>query len=652
MTICFRLFYFLKRNGEREKGVNLMDQDKIVQDLFRSVELIAEKKVNELDAPQVIVGTIIERLNNSDSYSVSYLNTEITASSLGGLYNKGDEVFILLPSGLNKTKFILGKTNNRTPTFTFNGEGLSEKDLALLQGIINEIQDLSSDNVISPIEKQTLQVQWQNILNSYNEVMELVRPYTDTIDTSQLTESFNSLRRLFTTILANMDVSTPIDGESFRNAVAGYLSLDKDIRLAVQAALREELTYKVQIFSSNGESFKNSVIDTMLSAVVMRGKKIITDTIGSPNIIWRKLDGMGGEIPGWIRTGRSISINQDDVDGKQIFQVSIQVDEAIVAKDIVTIVDLNDIGNISLSATTSKNKTQVYNPKTGKFTPDYSVDNQEITITAAYGGEDITLDSVFTWFHNDQEITLSDDKFTLNNNRLVIKKNLMNTTDIPSMKIKANVRYYNPDYKVDVNNIIEIDFSCVQDGETPILAQIIAPKGTVIKNEGVDLSATTILRQGNTLLTPSSIRWFSSEDSEKWTEIPLTRNLNTIAILRETINGTLHVKSEAYYKDDIYQSAVISFADLLDTVNPVIIGSGLFRDNGANTYTADIYLGQELLTDPEQYYDIVWSITNQRMRASLFNGDWPKRGKTITVNASEIPDNPGIALILNVFKKE
>ena len=57
----------------------------------------------------------------------------------------------------------------------------------------------------------------------------------------------------------------------------------------------------------------------------MRGKKIITGTIGSPNIIWRKLDGMGGEIPGWIRTGRSISINQDDVDGKQIFQVSIQV---------------------------------------------------------------------------------------------------------------------------------------------------------------------------------------------------------------------------------------------------------------------------------------------------------------------------------------
>lgn len=629
-----------------------MDQDKIVQDLFRSVELIAEKKISELDAPQVIVGTIIERLNNSDAYSISYLNTEITASSLGGLYNKGDEVFVLLPSGLNKTKFILGKTNNRTPTFTFNGEGLSEKDLALLQGIINEIQDLSSDNVISPIEKQSLQVQWQNIQKSYSEVMEMVKPYSDEIDTTQLKESFNSLQTLFLTILANMEVSTPIDGESFRNAVAGYLALDKDTRLAVQAALREELTYKVDIFSSNGETFKNGVIDTLLSAVVMRGKKIITDAIGPTNIIWKKLDGMGGEIPGWIRTGRSISINQDEVDGKQIFQVSIQVDQAIVARDIITIVDLNDIGNVSLSATTSKNKVQTYNPETGNFTPDYSVDNQEITITAVYGGEDVTLDSVFTWFYNDQEIVSPDNRFTLNNNRLVIKKNIMDTINNPSMKIKANARYYNPDYKVDVDNIIEIDFSCVKDGDTPILAQIIAPKGTVIKNEGVDLSATTILRQGNTLLTPSSIRWFSSSNSKTWTEIPLTRDLNTIAILRETINGTLHVKSEAYYKDDIYQSSVISFADLLDTVNPVIIGSGLFKDNATNTYTADIYLGQELVSDPELYYDIVWSITNHEMGASLFNGNWPKRGKTITVSASEIPDNPGIALILSVFKKE
>lgn len=629
-----------------------MDQDKIVQDLFRSVELIAEKKISELDAPQVIVGTIIERLNNSDAYSISYLNTEITASSLGGLYNKGDEVFVLLPSGLNKTKFILGKTNNRTPTFTFNGEGLSEKDLALLQGIINEIQDLSSDNVISPIEKQSLQVQWQNIQKSYSEVMEMVKPYSDDIDTTQLKESFNSLQTLFLTILANMEVSTPIDGESFRNAVAGYLALDKDTRLAVQAALREELTYKVDIFSSNGETFKNGVIDTLLSAIVMRGKNVITDAIGPTNIIWKKLDGMGGEIPGWIRTGRSISINQDEVDGKQIFQVSIQVDQAIVAKDIVTIVDLNDIGNVSLSATTSKNKVQTYNPETGNFTPDYSVDNQEITITAVYGGEDVTLDSVFTWFYNDQEIVSPDNRFTLNNNRLVIKKNIMDTTNNPSMKIKANARYYNPDYKVDVDNIIEIDFSCVKDGDTPILAQIIAPKGTVIKNEGVDLSATTILRQGNTLLTPSSIRWFSSSNTETWTEIPLTRDLNTIAILRETINGTLHVKSEAYYKDDIYQSSVISFADLLDTVNPVIIGSGLFKDDATNTYTADIYLGQELVSDPELYYDIVWSITNHEMGASLFNGTWPKRGKTITVSASEIPDNPGIALILSVFKKE
>ena len=629
-----------------------MDQDKIVQDLFKSMELIAEKKISELDTPGVIVGNIIERLNNSDSYSISYLNTEVTASSLGGLYNKGDEVFILLPSGLNKTKFILGKTNNRTPTFTFNGEGLSEQDLALLQDIINEIQNLTSDNVISPVEKQTLQIQWENIVKSYTEVMQLVSPYADEIDTSELEQSFNALSILFTAILANMEESTPIDGEAFRNAVTGYLNLDKNIRLAIQAALREELTYKVDIFSSNGESFKNGVIETTLTAVVMRGKNIVTDVVGDTNIIWKKLNGMGEEIAGWTRTGKSIAINQDDVDGKQIFQVSIQIDQAVVARDIVTIVDLNDIGNVSLSATTTRNKVQVYNPETGTFKPDYTVTNQQIAITAIYNGEDVTLDSVFTWYYNDEELTASDSRFVIGNDKLTIKKNLMNTTTIPSMKMKAVVRYYNPDYQVDVDNIIEIDFSCVQDGETPILAQILAPKGTVIKNEGTDLSATAVLRQGNILLTPDTITWYSSSNTTSWTEIPLSANLNTIAILRETIDGTLHVKATVTYKGKTYETAVISFADLLDAINPVIIGSGLFRDGSTNTYTADIYLGQELVEDPELYYDIVWSITNQQMRASLFNGDWPKRGKTITVSASEVPDNAGVALVVNVFKKD
>ena len=471
-----------------------MDQDKIVQDLFRSVELIAEKKISELDAPQVIVGTIIERLNNSDAYSISYLNTEITASSLGGLYNKGDEVFVLLPSGLNKTKFILGKTNNRTPTFTFNGEGLSEKDLALLQGIINKIQDLSSDNVISPIEKQSLQVQWQNIQKSYNEIIELRRPYASDINISNLTTSFNALSTYFNSILANMEESTPIDGEGFRQAVSAYLTQDTEIRLLIQKALRDELVYKVDIFSTNGESFKNNVIDTNLKAIVMKGKNIITNNIAPSQIIWNKLDGMGEVVPGWEKSGVSIPITQDDVKGKQIFQVSVYVQGAIVARDIVTIVDLNDIGALNLSYSTKLTKSQVFDPSSKTYDPDYTKEFQVITIKTIYSNEDVSNKTSYKWFFNGEEIN-SDSRFEIQNNKLIIKKNIT-STEIPLSKISIEAIYYNSEYQVDIQEYLEIEFVCMSDGVSPYRVEILSENGLIFKNGVVQTTLSAVVYKG------------------------------------------------------------------------------------------------------------------------------------------------------------
>ena len=45
-----------------------MDQDKIVQDLFRSVELIAEKKVNELEDQKRKYQIELIRLNEKMAY--------------------------------------------------------------------------------------------------------------------------------------------------------------------------------------------------------------------------------------------------------------------------------------------------------------------------------------------------------------------------------------------------------------------------------------------------------------------------------------------------------------------------------------------------------------------------------------------------------
>ena len=615
------------------------------------MELIAEKKINEVDFPSVLVGTVVERVFNSDAYIVSYLNTEITASSMGGLFLKGDEVFILAPRGLNKTKFILGKTNNRTPTFTYNAEGLSEKDLQRLQEIVDAVQDMSSDNLITPVEKQSLSIQWQTIQKSYQEVLSMRDPYSDEIDSAPLTSAYLEIERLFVLVLADTSTTTSIEGENFREKVSMYLNLDKAMRISVQEALREEITYKVDIISSNGESFKNSVIDTNLSALIFRGKDNITINFSPDNIRWIKLNGEGQPIPGWSRNGQTVNITQEDVESKQIFKVGVYVEEAEVAQDIVTIVDLNDIGALSTTVTASLSKNQVYQPKESRFVPNYETTPIILSALGFYGGKEVTSQCSVEWYYNNTKI-VSDTRFTVANNSLTIKKNLMNADTLPNMKIRASIRYYHQDYQIDIDDQQDIDFSCVKDGETPIVASIFAPKGTMIKNEGMDLSATTVLRRGDEILTPDSIEWLLSEDSLVWRPISLSQNMSTIAILRETINGVLHIKSISNYKGEKYESQVVSFSDLLDSVNVSIIGSGFFKDYGANTYTADIFLGQELVEDPESVYDIVWSITNETARASLFNTSWPKRGKRITVSSDEVPDNSGVALTINVLKRD
>lgn len=628
-----------------------MDNNKIIEDLFKSVELIAQKTISETDFPTILIGNIIERLHNSDSYKISYLNTEITASTLGGLYKQGDEVFVLMPTGLNKNKFILGKTNNRTPTISFNEAGLSEADMVVIQEIIEQIQNLSSDNIINPLEKQTLAIQWENIQKSFNEITEMRKPYEDDVIIDGLIIDFNDLKNIFEDILSDMTSETPIDGQAFREKVGQYLQKDTQARLEIQEAIRKELTYKVEIFSTNGETFKNNIIETTLRTTILQGKTNVSGTIPNSNIKWYKLDPLGEPIPGWIRQGREITIDENDVDSKQVFQVNIQVEDAIVASDIVTIVDLNDIGAIQLTVESSRNKNQIFT-NNNIFVPDYSVNNQVLTANVVYNGVDVTSNTTFEWQYNQVPLTISDDRVTLENNKLTIKKNLMNPEDNPVMKITCKIIFWSEEHRLSIEDFTELEFTCVKDGDSPILPQLIPTKGTAIKNEWVDLSATAVLTRGTEFLTPSRIRWERSENTTLWQTIPLTNDLPVIAILRETIDGTLHVRAKLDFEGKTYETPVVTFIDLLDSVSTTIIGSGIFRDGKANNFTAEVYLGQQLIENPEEDYDIIWSITNETQRYSLFSTSWPKLGQRVTIEADEIPDNAGVVLTVGVFRKD
>lgn len=54
------------------------------QELFDAIRLIARNEIEKQSSTDTVIGTVIERVESSDAYKVSYQNIEILASSMGG----------------------------------------------------------------------------------------------------------------------------------------------------------------------------------------------------------------------------------------------------------------------------------------------------------------------------------------------------------------------------------------------------------------------------------------------------------------------------------------------------------------------------------------------------------------------------------------
>ena len=661
-----------------------MTNEKMMEELFESIRLIARDELNHEMKTKTVVGNIIENILGTDTYRVAYQNIEVVASSLGAIYEAGDQVHVLLPNGeLGSTKFILGKTDNRTPTITFNSEGLSDSILKQIQDIINSFNDLASDNIITPVEKQSLFPQWEQIKASYQEVLNLAKQYSE-IDTSKLTSDFKNLESLMKVIFMDMNKNTKTDGETLRAALGNYLSTDSSVRLAIQAALRDEISFKATILSSNGESFKNGIINTTLQAIVMRGKKNISLEIPAENFIWSKLKGDGTKQPNWERTGRTIAITSEDIDVKQIFSVEIKVEGAIVAMDIVTIVDLNDVENIKLTLNSKLSRTQTYDPTTNNIIPDYSVTNQMIQAIVKKNGEDITSLAKIEWFYNDEKI-VSDGRFQISNNSLLIKRNLTDK-DNPDMVIRCKVSYFSSEYNLTLDDELSLDFTYVsngEDGKNSFLVNLLHPYGNVIKNGEQQLLLVSLngyyAEQDVTSLI-SNRKWFYQDDTVTsaspgydkdggvgWSLIKENNtmdgnisayNTNLLAIGKDAINGSLSIKVVAYFQD--YKGAVTTtLIDSTDPITGVILGNTQLKNGEPTSLQIEAYLGQMKIIDTSNY-TFVWNLelidNSSRiigpMESFTTNTVWPKYGESIILEWGDIPENDNIYVTCKIYRNE
>ena len=122
--------------------------------------------------------------------------------------------------------------------------------------------------------------------------------------------------------------------------------LDSDLVAKMNAIIEQNKTYTCMISTDNGTTFKNNTGSTTLTASVRDG---VTDVTDKFTIVWRK-DGTE------LATGKSITVNAADVDGKALYRFEAQDSDGNVKGFCeVTVTDVSD-GTDGVSPTVEVNE--------------------------------------------------------------------------------------------------------------------------------------------------------------------------------------------------------------------------------------------------------------------------------------------------------
>lgn len=147
----------------------------------------------------------------------------------------------------------------------------------------------------------------------------------------------------------------------------------------------------------------------------------------------------------------------------------------------ITIVDITDIGEFSVYPTANSPRTQIYNPDSSTYIPDWSGSNPDtslkITPVAYYASQNISTTATYTWQRRDgagnlTNLGANESVITVDGNTGVLKVNNnvlgSSTSGIISYVVTAH-------YTVDgvaLEAVGEIDFSLTRQGSTAKTAKI------------------------------------------------------------------------------------------------------------------------------------------------------------------------------------
>lgn len=334
------------------------------------------------------------------------------------------------------------------------------------------------------------------------------------------------------------------------------------------------------------------------------------------------------------------------------------------AQGQITITDFNDAITLTGFINSNLQKTQMYNPDNGSYTPDWSTTNLVLTPSLFVAGtttDKITATEVqnVKWYEDDNSTAIIDGgNYALSgskNHVLTVKANVM--AGLSGKDFRCEIEYLDATTKLTLKYVMSISFARVVNGSGITDLIVSTPDGNVFKNNEVaSLKAKAELWRGSVIDTTNvAYQWYMLDTSVETDQgggigyRKLTDSAGnytgtttaTITLYANAVDSYTTLKCVAKDTDsasNTYNESFVDTASFIDNSDPlqVIIqssGGDVFKNSvGSTVLTAKCYQGGEEV-DTEGAGTYVWSkYDKDGEKVTAFK----KTGKTLSVGSADV----------------
>lgn len=218
----------------------------------------------------------------------------------------------------------------------------------------------------------------------------------------------------------------------------------------------------------------------------------------------------------------------------------------------ITIIDVTDIGELSIYPESNSPLSVVYDPNQGTYTPDWTINNVLLRPVVYYAGKQLTSSTsglTVTWTRKDgtgAEVGLQDGETKNNQNELTINKNVLSNSAHGVMTYLCEAVYNEPDSGATLKAKGQITFTLVKNATLAKQCRI-SGENVFKYNANRVVYGTGIISLTAVTSNVGIKQWQYQDANKNWVAYPTDHNANNSS---ETLN--------VYATDNVFNNDVVT----------------------------------------------------------------------------------------------